>query len=147
MMDVHDASLLLDRPEAGDGESAVSATRERFDTRATPALVLETARMDANIERMRLRLAMRDVLLRPHLKIKTAKSTEIARRVMKTGQRRERGIVGPLHADGACKLEIGGRVRILPNHGCVTSAQHDRYHVVRDGSRNIKAIWPRFGGW
>jgi hypothetical protein len=107
MMDVHDASLLLDSPESGDGESAVSATRERFDTRVTPALVLEAARMDANIERMRLRLAMRYVLLHPHLKIKSAKSTEIARRVMKTGQRRERGIVGPLQAGGACKLEIG----------------------------------------
>ncbi len=57
-MDVHDASLPLDRPEAGDGELAVSATREPFDTRATPALVVEAARMDANIERMRLRLAM-----------------------------------------------------------------------------------------
>lgn len=44
-------------------------------------------------------------------------------------------------------LPIGTRVRILPNHACATGAQHDRYHVVRDGSDLIEAEWPRFGGW
>jgi D-serine deaminase-like pyridoxal phosphate-dependent protein len=84
MTDVHDASLLLDRPGAGDGEPAVSAACGRLDTLATPVLVLDAARMDANIERMRLKLAPQDVLLRPHLK--TAKSIEIARQMMETSQ-------------------------------------------------------------
>jgi len=44
-------------------------------------------------------------------------------------------------------LPIGTRVRILPNHACATGAQHDRYHVVRDGADSIEAAWPRFGGW
>lgn len=44
-------------------------------------------------------------------------------------------------------LPIGARVRILPNHACATGAQHDGYHVVRDGSDVIEAEWPRFGGW
>jgi len=44
-------------------------------------------------------------------------------------------------------LMIGQRVRILPNHACATGAQHDRYHVVRPGSREIVATWPRMRGW
>jgi D-serine deaminase-like pyridoxal phosphate-dependent protein len=44
-------------------------------------------------------------------------------------------------------LEIGARVRILPNHACATSAQHDRYHVVAASSRAVEAVWPRFNGW
>ncbi|MHB8814868.1 MAG: alanine racemase [Steroidobacteraceae bacterium] len=44
-------------------------------------------------------------------------------------------------------LEIGARVRILPNHACATGAQHDRYHVVRSGSRDVIASWPRIRGW
>jgi D-serine deaminase-like pyridoxal phosphate-dependent protein len=41
---------------------------------------------------------------------------------------------------------LGSRVRILPNHACPTAAAHDRYQVV-EGSREIVAEWPRFGGW
>ena len=44
-------------------------------------------------------------------------------------------------------LPIGTRVRILPNHACATGAQHGSYHVFRDGSDGIEAVWPRFGGW
>jgi D-serine deaminase-like pyridoxal phosphate-dependent protein len=44
-------------------------------------------------------------------------------------------------------LPIGARVRILPNHACATGAQHDRYHVVRSGSRKLEATWPRTRGW
>jgi D-serine deaminase-like pyridoxal phosphate-dependent protein len=44
-------------------------------------------------------------------------------------------------------LPIGTRLRILPNHACSTGAQHNSYHVVRDGSDIIEAEWPRFTGW
>jgi len=44
-------------------------------------------------------------------------------------------------------LPVGARLRILPNHACATGAQHDRYHVVKTGSRDIAAQWPRFSGW
>ncbi len=64
-----------------------------------------------------------------------------------TGVNQEHGIVGSLSADGAVPLQIGERVRILPNHACATSAQHDRYHVVATGSRAVEAVWPRFNGW
>ena len=44
-------------------------------------------------------------------------------------------------------LAVGDRVRILPNHACATGAQHERYSVVRTGSRDIVATWPRMRGW
>jgi D-serine deaminase-like pyridoxal phosphate-dependent protein len=44
-------------------------------------------------------------------------------------------------------LPIGARVRILPNHACATGAQHDQYHVVHSGGREIVATWPRVRGW
>lgn len=47
---------------------------------ATPCLILDADRMDRNIARLRTRLDGLGVALRPHLK--TAKSVEVARRVM-----------------------------------------------------------------
>jgi D-serine deaminase-like pyridoxal phosphate-dependent protein len=44
-------------------------------------------------------------------------------------------------------IPIGAQVRILPNHACATSAQHELYHVVRTGSRDVIATWPRMRGW
>ena len=46
----------------------------------TPCLILDADRMDHNIARLRARLAPMNVTLRPHLK--TAKSIDVARRVM-----------------------------------------------------------------
>ncbi|HTC98157.1 MAG TPA: DSD1 family PLP-dependent enzyme [Bradyrhizobium sp.] len=59
----------------------------------------------------------------------------------------EHGIIA--HRSGAGPLPdlpIGTMVRILPNHACATAAQHDRYHVINDGSI-VSAIWPRIYGW
>ena len=44
------------------------------------------------------------------------------------------------------QLPIGARVRILPNHACATGSQHDHYNVVRSGSRDVVATWPRVKG-
>lgn len=43
-------------------------------------------------------------------------------------------------------LEVGSLVRILPNHACATSTQHERYHILGAEGR-VKGIWPRFSGW
>lgn len=43
-------------------------------------------------------------------------------------------------------LPIGARVRIAPNHVCMTAAAHDRYYVVDDGD-TVEAVWPRVNGW
>ena len=56
------------------------------------------------------------------------------------------------------KLEIGTRLRILPNHACATGAQHSQYYVVNaahteqqtDSSSQqltVQAVWPRIKGW
>mgnify|MGYP000850453516 CR=1 FL=1 len=61
----------------------------------------------------------------------------------------EHGIVAlrPGSAAVLPDLPIGSRVRILPNHACATGAQHERYEVVRSGSRAIVVAWPRMRGW
>jgi D-serine deaminase-like pyridoxal phosphate-dependent protein len=43
------------------------------------------------------------------------------------------------------KLEIGTRLRILPNHACITAAAHDRYHVLEDGQ--VVEEWDRVNRW
>lgn len=60
----------------------------------------------------------------------------------------EHGIVAVRAGSGAMlpNLPIGSRVRILPNHACATSAQHDRYYVL-DNAGNVSAVWPRISGW
>ena len=52
-------------------------------TLATPALVLDTSRLDRNLARLRTRMAERGVTLRPHMK--TAKSIDVARRAFPNG--------------------------------------------------------------
>lgn len=44
-------------------------------------------------------------------------------------------------------LPVGTRVRVLPNHSCMTSAMYDCYHVVDSNSEDVAAIWPRTNGW
>jgi len=55
---------------------------------------------------------------------------------------------GVVELDGArpVALAIGGRLRVAPNHTCMTAAAHDRYYVV-DGGEEVVAVWPRVNGW
>jgi D-serine deaminase-like pyridoxal phosphate-dependent protein len=57
----------------------------------------------------------------------------------------EHGVVEP---DPHCPLDlpIGAKLRIAPNHTCMTAAAHDRYHVV-EGGDEVVAIWSRVNGW
>ena len=43
-------------------------------------------------------------------------------------------------------LPIGAKLRVAPNHTCMTAAAHDRYFVV-DGEQDVVAIWHRVNGW
>ncbi len=48
-------------------------------------------------------------------------------------------------------VPIGSRVRVLPNHVCMTAAMYDRYAVV-DGTelgdaQPVEAFWERVNGW
>ena len=58
----------------------------------------------------------------------------------------EHGVVDCDPAVPFPNLRIGDRVRIAPNHTCMTAAAHDRYHVV-DGSDEVVATWMRVNGW
>jgi D-serine deaminase-like pyridoxal phosphate-dependent protein len=51
--------------------------------------------------------------------------------------------VTPLAFD---RLPIGAKVRILPNHACMTGAMYDAYSVI-DGAGRIVDRWPRTNGW
>lgn len=44
------------------------------------------------------------------------------------------------------KLSIGTKVRVAPNHACLTAAAHDRYYVV-DGGSEVVDVWDRVNGW
>jgi D-serine deaminase-like pyridoxal phosphate-dependent protein len=57
----------------------------------------------------------------------------------------EHGVVEPDPAH-PIDLPIGAKLRIAPNHTCMTAAAHDRYFVV-DGGDEVVAIWARVNGW
>ena len=42
---------------------------------------------------------------------------------------------------------VGTRVRILPNHACLTAGTYDRYHLVRGRNTGILDLWPKASGW
>lgn len=45
------------------------------------------------------------------------------------------------------QFPIGTRVRILPNHACITAAAYDRYLVVDGNSLEVDQNWKRINGW
>ena len=63
----------------------------------------------------------------------------------------EHGIVAaPAGALPFEALPPGTRVRILPNHACMTAAAYDTYHLIEGGEgddEEITAVWPRTNGW
>jgi D-serine deaminase-like pyridoxal phosphate-dependent protein len=44
------------------------------------------------------------------------------------------------------KLRVGTKIRVVPNHSCLTAAAYDRYYVV-NGSREVIGEWDRVNGW
>lgn len=45
------------------------------------------------------------------------------------------------------QLPVGSRVRVLPNHVCMTAAMYDGYHVVKGTDDSEIEFWPRINGW
>jgi len=58
----------------------------------------------------------------------------------------EHGVVECDPAVAFPNLPIGAKVRVAPNHVCMTAAAHDRYYVVEDGDE-VAATWTRVNGW
>ena len=57
----------------------------------------------------------------------------------------EHGVV-ELDPNSPMETPVGTKLRILPNHACLTAAAHDRYYVI-DGTDEVVAVWPRLNGW
>lgn len=57
----------------------------------------------------------------------------------------EHGLVTSAMPIDYARFPLGSRVRVLPNHACITAAAHDRYHVV--SGRTVVAEWERVNGW
>ena len=48
------------------------------------------------------------------------------------------------------RLTLGRKLRVLPNHACITAAAYSRYHVIDselDGGRTVVDVWDRVNGW
>ena len=43
------------------------------------------------------------------------------------------------------RLPVGARVRVQPNHACLTAAAYDRYHLLRNGE--VIGQWARVNHW
>lgn len=43
------------------------------------------------------------------------------------------------------RLPVGARLRVAPNHACLTAAAHERYYVLQDGK--VAAEWTRVNFW
>lgn len=116
----------------------------------TPALVVDEARMRANIRRLADRLAPFDVVLRPHLK--TAKSVDVARQLLAGGNGpatvstlREAGYFAAagvrdiLYAVGIAPGKLG-RVKALRDAGCDLA-------IVLDSAEQARAVVEAASRW
>ena len=56
------------------------------------------------------------------------------------GVSQEHGMVGGERAEDVARLAVGDRIRILPNHSCLTVAMFDEYQVVR--GEEVVDRWP-----
>ena len=62
----------------------------------------------------------------------------------------EHGLVELSAGHSLADLPIGERVRIYPNHVCMTAAMYNQYYVVDSevgNGRNVIAVWSRINGW
>jgi D-serine deaminase-like pyridoxal phosphate-dependent protein len=62
----------------------------------------------------------------------------------------EHGFIGADDPLPYGNMPIGTRVRVLPNHACITAAAYDRYFVVDselDGGKSVVDVYDRINGW
>ena len=57
----------------------------------------------------------------------------------------EHGLIAVTDARAFDRLPVGAKVRILPNHACITSAAFDRYVVL--AGQQVIGVWDRVNGW
>ncbi len=45
------------------------------------------------------------------------------------------------------RLPVGSRVRVLPNHACMTVAPYDRFYVRSGATTAVETVWDKAVGW
>ncbi|MEM9209777.1 MAG: alanine racemase [Pseudomonadota bacterium] len=63
------------------------------------------------------------------------------------GVSQEHGVVTSSQPMPYADLPIGARVRVLPNHVCMTAASYDRYFVTDGIGTTVAAEWHKATGW
>ena len=58
----------------------------------------------------------------------------------------EHGVAAGAQPGSTDEIQVGSKVRISPNHSCITAAAHECYYVV-DGGSEVVAVWDRINGW
>ncbi len=58
----------------------------------------------------------------------------------------EHGVIEIANPALLASFPVGSRLRVLPNHVCMTAAMYDRYLVV-DGGDEVHDTWHRCNGW
>jgi D-serine deaminase-like pyridoxal phosphate-dependent protein len=53
---------------------------------------------------------------------------------------------GEVVVPAGASFRIGDKVRVAPNHTCMTVAAHTKYHVV-DGGQEVIGVWDRVNHW
>jgi len=57
----------------------------------------------------------------------------------------EHGVIPVNDESDYMRLPVGSKVRVLPNHACITAAAYDCYHVI-EGTQVVDQ-WDRVNGW
>lgn len=82
--------------------------------------------------------------------IANAKGEVFAPQLKVTRVYQEHGLVPLPEGQSLTSFPIGDKLRVFPNHVCMTGAMYDRYYVVDstngDGT-SIVAVWHRINGW
>ena len=67
-------------------------------------------------------------------------------RLIVNGVHQEHGEIDGVSPEAFARLAVGAKVRVLPNHVCMTAAPYDHYLVV-DGGGAIVDRWDKISGW
>lgn len=67
-------------------------------------------------------------------------------RLIVGGVHQEHGEIDGVSPEAFARLPIGAKVRVLPNHVCMTAAPYDHYLVI-DGGRETVDRWDKISGW
>lgn len=79
--------------------------------------------------------------------IKDASGNPAEPRMIIQNVHQEHGEVTGKQSIPLAQFPVGSRVRVLPNHACLTAAMYDKYYVIEDGSEEIIDVWKRTNGW